>query len=138
MIRYVLPAAVAALALGTVAGEPATVQAQTVAPAPQPMPNAPATTMTNANAAATISGQPQPGPYDENQGYVQPMPGPYMLPMSPRTTWIPGHYDWNPATSNYAWTEGQFVEAPRENAQWIPGHWAQTPTSWIWIDGGWR
>jgi hypothetical protein len=138
MIKYVLPAAVAALALGTVAGAPAAVHAQMPQPMQQPMPN----NATNANA--TITGQPQPGPNDYYgapmyQGYAVPVvPAPYMQPVSPRTTWIPGHYDWNPSTSNYVYMEGRYVEAPRENAQWIPGHWVQTPTSWIWINGGWN
>lgn len=131
MIKYVLPVAVAALALGTMVGAPAAVHAQLAQPMPPAMPNS---NMTNANA--TIIGQPQPGPND--QEYGQPMPGPYAPPISPRTTWIPGHYDWDPGTSNYVFTAGQYVEAPRENAQWIPGHWVQTPTAWIWIDGNWN
>ncbi len=136
MTRYVLPAAIAVLALGTVASA----HAQVTQPMPPPMPNA------AINANATIVGQPQPGPTDQMtqpmqsmQGqYGQPMPPPYAQPISPRTVWIPGHYDWNPNTSNYVFTEGQYVEAPRENAQWIPGHWVQTPTSWIWLQGSWN
>jgi hypothetical protein len=141
MIKLALPAAVAVLALGA----PAVVHAQ-MAPMQPAQPNG---VMTNANA--TITGQPQPGPTDVYQGYgltppAQPMapyapaPGPafYTQPITPRTTWIPGHYDWNPGTSNYVFTPGQYVEAPHENAQWIPGHWVQTPTSWIWIDGTWN
>jgi hypothetical protein len=34
--------------------------------------------------------------------------------------------------------EGQYVQAPHQNAQWIPGHWSQTPTAWIWVDGRWN
>jgi hypothetical protein len=135
MIKYALTAAVAAFALGA----PAMVHAQTY---PQPMPpTAPNMTI---NANATIVGQPQPGPNDYNtQGYGMPaygapMPGAYVQPMSPRTTWIPDHYEWDPKSNNYAWTAGQYVEAPRENAQWLPGHWEQTPTSWIWLDGRWN
>jgi hypothetical protein len=127
MIRYGLPVAVAALLLGA----PAAVQAQMT----QPMAPAHAN-YTNANA--TITGQPQPGP-DEYiaPGYAQPVP--YMMPgVSPRTTWIPGHYDWDPNRGNYVYIQGQYVEAPRENAQWIPGHWVQTPTAWIWIEGNWN
>jgi hypothetical protein len=132
MIKFILPAAVAALALGA----PAVAHAQLAQPMPPAMPN---NNMTNANAV--IVGQPQPGPNDANQTYAQPMPGVYgqpMQPISPRTTWIPGPYDWDPATSNYVYTDGQYIEAPRENAQWLPGHWAQTPTAWIWINGGWN
>ena len=133
MIKYVLPAAFVTLALGILLGAPAAANAQLkqpMAPA-EPNPN-----MTNINA--TITGQPQPGP-NEYPAYAAPIPYvPSMLPVSPRTTWIPGHYDWDPTTSNYVYIEGQFIEAPHENAQWIPGHWAQTPTAWIWINGGWN
>jgi hypothetical protein len=143
MIKLALPAAVAVIALGA----PAVSHAQMAPPMQPVQPNG---VVTNANA--TITGQPQPGPYDVDQGGVyqaplaQPMApyaprlGPvfYTQPVTPRTTWIPAHYDWDPSTSNYVYTEGQFVEAPRENAQWLPGHWIQTPTSWIWIDGTWN
>jgi hypothetical protein len=137
MIRYALTAAVAALALSA----PFAVHAQAY---PQPMPQAAPNMTINANA--TIVGQPQPGPNDYDQGYANPgmpaygapMPGPYAQPISPRTTWIPGHYEWDPNANNYAWTDGRYVEAPRENAQWVPGHWRQTPTSWIWINGNWN
>jgi hypothetical protein len=136
MIKYVFPAAVAALALGTMAGAPVVARAQMMAPQPTRM-----TPTTTANASTTITGQPQPGP-DEyyNQGYVVPMPVPYVpaRPISPRTTWIPGHYNWDPTTSNYVWTDGQYVEAPTATARWISGHWVQTPTSWTWINGGWN
>ena len=141
MIKYVLPAAVAAIALVTAPSLSHAQMAQPMRPA-QPYGN-----MTNANA--TITGQPQPGPNDPAYGqmqqpqmaqpaYGQPMPGYYTQPVTPRTTWIPGHYDWDPSTSNYVFTEGQYVEAPATTAQWVPGHWVQTPTSWIWIDGGWK
>jgi len=143
MIRYVLPAAVAALALNA----PLAARAQVVQPVPQPQP-APNYT-TNTSTSTTITGRPQPvhpGYTEETETYstigpalAPPLyPQPIPMVVSPRTTWIPGHYDWDPATSNYAWVEGQFVEAPRENAQWIPGHWTQTPTAWIWINGGWN
>jgi hypothetical protein len=144
MIKYVLPAAVAALALGA----PAAVQAQTMAP-PQPLQTTTTTMTTNANTDVTITGQPQPGPndYGYNQAYGapmapaygQPVPGPYAQPgITPRTVWIPGSYNWDPGRQTYAWTDGQYVEAPRDNAQWVPGHWAQTPTAWIWLDGRWN
>jgi len=144
MINYVLPAAVAALALGTVAAAPGVAQAQ-MAPPTQLAPPANISNVNNANA--TIVGQPQPGPTDyADPGfaqpmpnpYGQPMPGPYVQPISPRTTWIPGHYNWDPTTSNYVYTDGQYVEAPTATAQWIPGHWVQTPSSWIWINGTWK
>ena len=139
MIKYVLPAAVAAIALGA----PAVVHAQVVQPVHPVVVDANVTP-----AAATIVGAPQPGPYETTYTttttttgpvYGAPMPpyGPVMAP-SPRTTWIPAHFDWSPATNNYVFVDGQFIEAPRENAQWIPGHWAQTPTAWIWINGGWN
>jgi hypothetical protein len=126
MIKYGLPAAVAALVLGGSAAN-----AQFVPPAPPAPPN-------YTNVSTTITGQPQPTQEDYvAPGYVQPIIIPYGHPITPRTVWIPGHYDWDPARSNYVFIDGQYVEAPRENAQWIPGHWIQTPTSWIWIDGNW-
>jgi hypothetical protein len=157
MIRLVLPAAVAVIALGSMTAA----QAQTAQPMQQPAPYAatnasvmaPAQpqpgmgeTTTTTNVNATITGQPQPGPgeytYPGSPGYaVTPLPGqpiPDVQPMSPRTTWIPGHYNWDPATSNYTWTQGQYIEAPTTTAEWIPGHWEQTPTAWIWINGGWH
>jgi len=129
MIKYGLPAAVAALILAAPAAN-----AQTINPAAPPAPRG--YDVTN----VTITGQPQPVPEDYVAPvYAQPMVMvPYGRPITPRTVWIPGHYDWDPARSNYVYIEGQFVEAPRENAQWIPGHWAETPSSWIWIDGTWN
>jgi hypothetical protein len=141
MIKYILPAAIAAIALGTVAGA-SLAHAQMAQPMQQPMPNG---NMSNANVV--ITGQPQPGPDDyATQGYAQPMigqptqpmPGQFAQPISPRTTWIPGHYNWDPNTSNYVWAEGQYAEAPTATAQWVPGHWVETPSSWIWIEGGWH
>jgi len=141
MIRYVIPAAVAAFAMSA-----ALAHAQTLQPRQPLQPMAlptPATVNPAAatNASATIVGQPQPGPNDYyDQGYVAPvqMPAPAMPPISPRTTWIPGHYNWDPNISNYVWTDGQYIEAPRENAQWMPGHWMRTETSWVWVDGAWH
>ncbi|HWB48709.1 MAG TPA: hypothetical protein VG651_06335 [Stellaceae bacterium] len=129
MIRYGLPVAAVALLLS-----PATPHAQMT----QPIAPAPGYAATDTNA--TIIGQPQPGPADyAAPGYAQPMPMPFVgRAITPRTVWIPGHYDWDPSRGNYVYTEGQYVEAPRENAQWIPGHWVETPTSWIWIDGTWH
>jgi hypothetical protein len=129
MIKYGLPVAVAALFLAAPAAN-----AQLVQPVPPAPPNY---NVTNANA--TITGQPQPGPEDYAAPvYAQPQFIPYGRPISPRTVWIPGHYDWDAARSNYVFIDGQYVEAPRENAQWIPGHWMETPASWIWIDGTWN
>jgi hypothetical protein len=131
MIKYVLPAAVAALALGA----PSAVHAQMARPIWQVKP------IGALNANATIIGQPQ-SDADDGDGYGMPVPIPYMPPVmpavSPRTTWIPGHYNWDPNTSNYVWTDGQYIEAPRENALWVPGHWQETAASWIWIDGRWN
>jgi WXXGXW repeat (2 copies) len=130
MIKYGLPVAVAALILAAPAAK-----AQLAQPVPLPPPNFGVT-----SATATITGQPQPAPEDfAAPGYAQPMiMVPYGRPISPRTVWIPSHFDWDPARSYYVYIEGQYVEAPRENAQWIPGHWAETPTAWIWIDGTWN
>jgi WXXGXW repeat (2 copies) len=141
MIKYILPAAVAAIALGA----PAMAEAQTAALQPMPLTTTTVTSTgavnTNVNANATITGQPQPGPNDfqGGQAYAAPMPGPYMGPaITPRTTWIPSGYSWDPNRNNYVWTDGRFVEAPSESAQWVPGHWAQTPTAWIWVAGRWN
>ena len=131
MMKSILSAATASIALGTIVGATAA-QAQMMQPAAAPT-GYYSTTSTN----AVITGEPQPDADDMTQGYVQPAPMP-QPGVSPRTTWIPGHYDWDPSISNYRYIEGQFVEAPRENAQWMPGHWTQTPTSWIWIEGGWN
>jgi hypothetical protein len=146
MIRYALPAAVAALVSAT----PALVQAQTAVGQPMQLNTTSTTMTTNASAPGTIVGQPQPGPADYMAGY--PAPGPYVQPMDmapqagmqpgimpvpPGAVWIPGHYNWDPSAGNYVWLEGQFALAPRPGAQWLPGHWQQTPTSWIWVDGRW-
>jgi len=125
---------------------PLAAQAQTTVTQPpivQPpviQPNGAATpTATVTNAA--ISGQPQPGPADYApgpQGYAAPMPVYPQPGFTPRTVWIPGGYNWDPGRNIYVWTDGQYVEAPRENAQWVPGHWMQTPSAWIWVDGRWN
>lgn len=130
MMKFGLPVAVAALILAAPAAN-----AQLVQPVPPPVP---AYGVTNANV--TITGQPQPGPEEyAAPGYAEPMMVmPYGHPITPRTVWIPGHYDWDAGRSNYVYIDGQYVEAPRENVQWLPGHWVQTPTSWIWIDGTWN
>jgi hypothetical protein len=130
MIKYGLPVAVAALVLGASAAN-----AQTVQPMAPPAP--PGYDVTN--TSTTIIGQPQPGPEDyAAPGFAQPVWVPYGQRITPRTVWIPSHFDWDAAQSNYVYISAQYVEAPRENAQWIPGHWVETPTSWIWIDGSWN
>src|SRR5258707_13897707 len=100
MINYVLPAAVAAIALGG----PPQVHAQMM-PQPTPLP----TQSNTINVNATITGQPQPGPSDNpafGQGYGAPMPAPYPRPgLTPRTTWIPGGYNWDPNRNTYVWNE---------------------------------
>jgi hypothetical protein len=124
MIKYAFTgAAFAALALGA----PAIGHAQMTQPMAQPTPN-----VINTNATAADQGYVNP--------YATPMPGAYgqPAPFGPRSVWIPGRYNWDPGSNNYVWTDGQFVEAPRENAQWLPGHWEQTPTAWIWVDGRWN
>lgn len=146
MIKSVLPATVAAIALGTLVAAPLAVQAQMVQPIQRPAPyaaNASITTTEPATEATTVEVRPGEYTYPGSPGYavapmVYPEPVPYAQPISPRTTWIPGHYNWDPATSNYVWTVGQYIEAPTATAQWIPGHWEQTPTAWICINGGWH
>jgi hypothetical protein len=141
MIKYALSAAVAALALGA----PGAVEAQTAVPQAMPgtMPD------TTVNTTTTVVGQPQPGSPDYYNYNATQMPAPYAppaipyaqpapAPISPRTLWIPGTYNWDPSRQTYVWTQGQYVEAPSETAQWVPGHWTETPTSWIWVDGRWQ
>jgi hypothetical protein len=150
MIKYALPAAVAVIALTA----PVIAQAQIMQPTPQFPPSN--NNLTNANATIAGQVQPAPGEYTDQAlvqpmaqppmavqpaapgQYLQPMPGTVVQPISPRTTWIPGHYNWDPNTSNYVWTDGQYVEAPTASAQWTPGHWVQTPSAWIWVNGGWH
>jgi hypothetical protein len=155
MIKSVLAATAAAVALAA----PLAVQAQPVEPIAPPLPNdatnarvisggpmGPGPTEMAPDINTAIIGQPQPGPdeyaYPGAPGYGMAPPSGYVeeevRPISPRTTWIPSHYNWDPDTSNYVLTRGQFIEAPTATAQWIPGHWEQTPTAWIWINGGWR
>jgi YXWGXW repeat-containing protein len=140
MTRYILPAALAALAFGASAAA----YAQTTLPQPmaQPAPNM-------INASTTVDRQPavaEPRVNETtatttvyNQPMAQPaMPGPYMAPgFTPRTVWIPGTFEWDPVRQNYVWIDGRFMEAPTDTAQWVPGHWTETATSWIWIEGRW-
>jgi hypothetical protein len=146
MIKYILPAAVAAIALAA----PAVVHAQMPQPLQPPMAIG-NTTAVNAPGAMQPDGSGQGYTETESQTTYSvgpaygapppdaaPMPGALAPAVSPRTTWIPGHYNWDPNTSNYVWTGGQYTEAPTATAQWVPGHWAQTLTSWIWIQGGWQ
>lgn len=132
MIRYVLPAAIAALALGA----PLMAEAQMSQPMPLTNPTYPATT--------TVATQPQAGT-DGTYGFVgQPaLQRPDMMPtvmvaVPPGAVWIPGHYNWDAASQNYVWIDGQFALPPHPNAQWVAGHWQETPTSWMWIDERWN
>jgi WXXGXW repeat (2 copies) len=139
MIKYVLPAGAVALALGVPAA-----QAQMAPPIPAEPYGYTTTTSTtisgDGQAAAPNYAELQPGYGAAGPGDMAPtpMPGFYPPPVTPRTTWIPGHYNWDPTRSNYVWTGGHYAEAPADTAQWVPGHWVQTPTSWIWIEGGWK
>jgi hypothetical protein len=135
MIKYALPAAIAAMALG------APVMAEAQMSQPMPLTN-PA--MSNTSPAAPAGLQPQPGA-DSAYGFnAQPiMEQPDGTPMvavavPPGAVWIAGHYNWDAASQNYVWLNGQFVLPPHPNAQWVAGHWQQTPTSWIWLDGRWN
>jgi hypothetical protein len=143
MIKYALPAAVAALALVP----PVVARAQIAQPMPLTNPTNPV--MSNTSTATTATTPPRAeidAAYGFNQGASQfgepAMQGPDLTPMAvlpvpPGAVWIPGHYDWDAASQNYVWLQGQFVLPPHPNAQWVAGHWQETPTSWIWIDGRW-
>lgn len=163
MIRFAVPAAIAALALaGTTAAYAQTVMPQPLLPA-QPgaevnatsapaefQPAAPAVAQPSAynynTSAYDYYGDKGTGPtalYNGAPAYAAPQaaqPGyPSMMPgVTPRTVWIPGAYNWDPTRQTYTWIEGQWVEAPTAAAQWVPGHWAETPSSWIWVDGRWN
>jgi hypothetical protein len=147
MIRYALPVAVAALALAA----PFAAQAQTAIGQPVPLTQQTNPMMTNAAAPGTIVGQPPPGPTDNyvygQPGYGQPgedygapmgMMPMAMVPVPPGSIWIPAHYNWDPASQNYVWLEGEFAQPPHSSAQWIPGRWQQSPTAWTWVDGHWN
>jgi hypothetical protein len=141
MIKYALPAAVAALTLSA----PAIALAQATQPMPLTAPTNPA--MSDTSTMTTVPAQPQAGAYSSNRyegdgQFVQPMmQQPDMAPvvaLPPGAVWVPGQYNWDPAAGNYVWAPGQFVLPPHPNAQWLAGHWQQTPTSWIWLDGRWN
>jgi hypothetical protein len=138
MIKYALPAAVAAIALAA----PLAAQAQTVlVPVNAPPYNAKATPISApAGAGVTVVGQPDmSGRVDSGAPIgLQPMAQPTALVPLPGAVWIDGHYDWNPATQNYVWLEGQYTLPPRPGAQWVPGHWQQGPNAWAWVDGDWN
>src|SRR5579872_2634410 len=138
MIKFALPAAMAALVLGA----PVLAEAQMAQPMPLTNPSNPM--MSNTAATATVMPQQQFGQGDGfNQGIGQPALAPADVmpmaaaPMPPGTAWIPGHYRWDAGSQNYVWVDGQLAAAPHPNAQWVAGHWQETPTSWIWIDGRW-
>jgi len=136
MIRYVVPAALAAIALCA----PVASQAQSVSVnGPINIQNYPDSPNVTA-AATTYNDEGRFGAGYYQGAYAQPM-GPMAEPTAPpppNTAWIQGHYNWDPARQSYVWIEGQFVQQPHLNAQWVAGHWQQTPTAWIWVDGGWH
>ena len=128
MIKFALPAAVAALTLGA----PALALAQATQPMPMVNPANPAITTTSTTTTTS----------DGDGQFAQPViQDPGMAPvvaLPPGAVWVAGQYNWDPAAGNYVWAPGQFVLPPYPNAQWIAGHWQQTPTSWIWLDGRWN
>jgi hypothetical protein len=144
MIRFALPAALAAIALASPVALAQTGQPVPIYPQPNPM-------TTNASSGTAIVGQPQPGPGDY-QGYnqypvapmgMQPNMQPGLQPMAavplpPGSIWVAGHYNWDPSSSNYVWLEGQYLQPPHPGAQWVAGHWEQTPNAWVWVDGSWQ
>jgi hypothetical protein len=154
MNRYIVPAAVALLALCA----PIASQAQTIgSTGPIPLQNYPQ--IGNITAAPTTysdDGFPGSGYYQgEDVGYrpqdfgpragdfgpaLVPVLAPVPMVSVPPAgmTWLQGHYNWDPTRQTYVWIEGQYVQAPHQNAQWSPGHWTQTPTAWIWVDGRWN
>lgn len=150
MIKFALPAAIAALVLGA----PVLANAQMAQPVPLTNPTNPMISNTAATAVVTPQGQ-----FGESDGSYQdfrqaaapadvaPMaapipPGEAMpmaaAPMPPGTAWIAGHYRWDASAGNYVWVGAQLAAPPHPNAQWVAGHWQETPTSWIWIDGRWN
>src|SRR5215469_7231350 len=112
MIKSVLAAVVAATALAA----PLAVQAQPVEPIPPPpndttnarvisgRPMEPGPTETTTDTNTMIVSQPHPGAdeyaYPGAPGYGMAPPSGYVEegvpPISPRTTWIPSHYNWDP------------------------------------------
>jgi hypothetical protein len=142
MARYLVPAAIAALALCA----PVASQAQTMgSTGPIPLQNYPqAGDVTAAVTTYSDDGFPGSGYYrGESLGpALAPAPARIAAPMAsappPGMAWVPGHYNWDPARQTYAWIEGQSVQAPHLNAQWVAGHWMQTPSAWIWVNGSWN
>jgi hypothetical protein len=134
MIRYVVPAALAAIALCA----PVASQAQSVSvngPVNiQNYPNSPNVT----SASTTYNDEGRFGAGYYQGAYAAPMTPMAMPGAPPNTTWVQGHYNWDPSRQSYVWIESQLVQQPHLNAQWSPGHWQQTPTAWIWVDGRWN
>ena len=58
-------------------------------------------------------------------------------PPRPDMVWMEGHWEWNPQTHTYGWTQGTFAEPPRPRAVWTPGHWQQRPDGWVFTPGHW-
>jgi hypothetical protein len=127
MIRYALPAAVAALAFVASA---AFAQTGVIQPMPLTPPAHPLATPASVSGAYAVPDVGYPAPSD----MASPMG---VVPVPPQAVWIPGHYNWDPNSQNYVWLDGEFAQPPHPGAQWVPGHWQQTPTAWTWVDGRW-
>jgi hypothetical protein len=140
MIRYVVPAALAAIVLCA----PVASQAQSVSvngPVNiQNYPNSPNVTSasTTYNDEGRFGAGYYQGAYAAPMAQMAPMAPMAMPGTPPNTTWVQGHYNWDPSRQSYVWIESQLVQQPHLNAQWSPGHWQQTPTAWIWVDGRWN
>jgi hypothetical protein len=141
MNRYIVPAAIAVLALCA----PVASQAQVTGPVDLEVEggNVAAAPTTYSDEGRFGSGYFGGGGYFGGSNLGPTLaPAPMAAPMASAPplgrTWIQGHYNWDPARQTYAWIEGQYVQSPHLNAQWTPGHWTQTPTAWIWVDGSWN
>lgn len=58
-------------------------------------------------------------------------------PPGPGVAWIPGHWAWEQAQTNYTWVHGRYAEPPRAHAAWVAGHWVPQAHGWIWEEGHW-
>ena len=55
--------------------------------------------------------------------------------------WNPGHYHWDssqPASGNFTWLPGGFVERPYAGSVWTNGGWAFSNGQWGWTPGYWQ